>query len=431
MAISMHSASVPVFVRMLGNMSAGSTRPRPMPPTKKFEPCGLPELRGSRPTCCRFTRRSRSPATPPSSASPAWPASKRRSSRTTRPPSPSCAQRIRKTIDYLQSVPAAQIDGSDEREISVPRARPAPITMKGETYLKHFALPNFFFHVTTTYALLRHNGVEPRQEGLPRRAAARPALPPERSALAQVAPAPLASRQRVAAIAREVAVELGAGGARPRPGRGAARPGRRPRSRRCHSSCSERVTAIRVEHVGAAARADVARARRRSRAGRRRAPRGAPRSPNDDGRRRRDAPAAAPSQSLSGDDQARAERRRRARFDAARRWARLQLAERAAARAGERGMGRRRLRRREPSAPIVRAGGRDEGAKSAVRGRPVRTGAPRAGSERAEGRLALRGVRPPGRGGRAAHEVGGGHEGVEHAGILALAGRLAQAPVEP
>jgi hypothetical protein len=30
----------------------------------------------------------------------------------------------------------------------------------GETYLKHYALPNFFFHVTTTYALLRHNGVE-------------------------------------------------------------------------------------------------------------------------------------------------------------------------------------------------------------------------------------------------------------------------------
>ena len=34
------------------------------------------------------------------------------------------------------------------------------MTMKGEVYLKHFALPNFFFHVTTAYALLRHNGVE-------------------------------------------------------------------------------------------------------------------------------------------------------------------------------------------------------------------------------------------------------------------------------
>ena len=68
-------------------------------------------------------------------------------------------QRVRKTIDYVQSVPAAQIDGSDAREISVPR-RTGAITMTGESYLKHFALPNFFFHVTTTYALLRHNGVE-------------------------------------------------------------------------------------------------------------------------------------------------------------------------------------------------------------------------------------------------------------------------------
>jgi len=68
-------------------------------------------------------------------------------------------QRVRKTIDYLQSIPAAQIDGSDARAISVPR-RAGAITMTGESYLKTFALPNFFFHVTTTYALLRHNGVE-------------------------------------------------------------------------------------------------------------------------------------------------------------------------------------------------------------------------------------------------------------------------------
>jgi len=68
-------------------------------------------------------------------------------------------QRVMKTIDYVQSVPAAQIIGSDDKEISVPR-RAGALLMTGETYLKHFALPNFFFHVTTTYALLRHNGVE-------------------------------------------------------------------------------------------------------------------------------------------------------------------------------------------------------------------------------------------------------------------------------
>ncbi len=57
-------------------------------------------------------------------------------------------------------MPAAQIDGSEEREITVPRRAGEPLLFKGEAFLKHYALPNFFFHVTTAYALLRHGGVE-------------------------------------------------------------------------------------------------------------------------------------------------------------------------------------------------------------------------------------------------------------------------------
>ena len=68
--------------------------------------------------------------------------------------------RIRKTIDYVQSVPAAQIDGSEAREIVLPVRVGEPLRFSGEAYLKHFALPNFFFHATTAYALLRHAGVE-------------------------------------------------------------------------------------------------------------------------------------------------------------------------------------------------------------------------------------------------------------------------------
>jgi hypothetical protein len=68
-------------------------------------------------------------------------------------------ERINATIAYVKSVPAEQIDGSEEKDITLPR-RDGPIIMKGEAYLKHFVLPNFFFHLTTAYALLRHNGVE-------------------------------------------------------------------------------------------------------------------------------------------------------------------------------------------------------------------------------------------------------------------------------
>jgi hypothetical protein len=67
--------------------------------------------------------------------------------------------RVQRTIDYILSVPAAQFDGTDTKEVTLPR-RDGPITFEGETYLRRFALPNFFFHVTTTYALFRHAGVD-------------------------------------------------------------------------------------------------------------------------------------------------------------------------------------------------------------------------------------------------------------------------------
>jgi hypothetical protein len=68
--------------------------------------------------------------------------------------------RIRKTLDWLETVPAARLDGTEEKEITFPIGRDATRTMKGEAYLKQWMLPNFFFHVTTAYAILRHNGVE-------------------------------------------------------------------------------------------------------------------------------------------------------------------------------------------------------------------------------------------------------------------------------
>jgi hypothetical protein len=61
---------------------------------------------------------------------------------------------------YLATVPAAQLDDSAEKDITFPVGKDKTRTMKGEAYLKHWMLPNFFFHVTTAYAILRHNGVE-------------------------------------------------------------------------------------------------------------------------------------------------------------------------------------------------------------------------------------------------------------------------------
>lgn len=69
-------------------------------------------------------------------------------------------QRIDKTLAYVQSVPASAIDGSELRDITIPMRTRAALEFKGEAFLKHWVLPNFFFHCGMAYALLRHNGVE-------------------------------------------------------------------------------------------------------------------------------------------------------------------------------------------------------------------------------------------------------------------------------
>ncbi len=157
MTISMHSASVPIFVRMLGNLSTCLDKAAAHASEKKFEPAVYLSSRlapdmlplsaqiqiacDTVKFCVARLAGVEGPKFDDNEAS-----------------LDDLKQRIAKTIDYAKSVPAAQIDGSDARAISVPR-RAGAIIMTGEAYLKYFALPNFFFHVTTTYALLRHNGV--------------------------------------------------------------------------------------------------------------------------------------------------------------------------------------------------------------------------------------------------------------------------------
>lgn len=67
--------------------------------------------------------------------------------------------RVDRTLEYLRTLKAQQIDGSESREIVRP-IRGEPKKFTGINYLLQFALPNFFFHVTTAYAILRHSGVE-------------------------------------------------------------------------------------------------------------------------------------------------------------------------------------------------------------------------------------------------------------------------------
>jgi len=67
--------------------------------------------------------------------------------------------RIARTIDFLKTLPASAFDGCEDRDIRVP-AGERTLEFKGLSYLQRWILPNLFFHVTTAYNILRHNGVE-------------------------------------------------------------------------------------------------------------------------------------------------------------------------------------------------------------------------------------------------------------------------------
>ena len=67
--------------------------------------------------------------------------------------------RLARTIDFLRSVPASALEGSETRDIKLP-AGERTLEFKGLPFLQHWAIPNVFFHVATAYDILRHNGVE-------------------------------------------------------------------------------------------------------------------------------------------------------------------------------------------------------------------------------------------------------------------------------
>ena len=67
--------------------------------------------------------------------------------------------RIKKTIDFVSSVKADSFKGAEDRDIVIP-IRDMKLEFKGLDYLRKWVVPNFYFHATATYSILRHNGVE-------------------------------------------------------------------------------------------------------------------------------------------------------------------------------------------------------------------------------------------------------------------------------
>ncbi len=67
--------------------------------------------------------------------------------------------RVAKTIAYLKTFDAKKVDGSEERKITL-KVGGKELNFDGQGYLLQFVIPNFYFHITTTYGILRHNGLD-------------------------------------------------------------------------------------------------------------------------------------------------------------------------------------------------------------------------------------------------------------------------------
>jgi hypothetical protein len=159
MAISMYGASVPVFQRILANMLDWLDKAQAHAEARRFSPDNYVGLRLA-PDMLPLASQVRIACDTAKGCARRLAAIEAPVHADDETTLDQLRERIRSTLDYLAAVPEQNFEGSEARTIEIPRRSGEPLRFDGESYLKHFALPNFFFHATTAYALLRHAGVE-------------------------------------------------------------------------------------------------------------------------------------------------------------------------------------------------------------------------------------------------------------------------------
>ncbi|MGZ4992109.1 MAG: DUF1993 domain-containing protein [Methylobacter sp.] len=158
MSLTMYQASIPAFVRMLGNLSAILDKAAAHAEAKKIDPAVFINARLA-PDMFPLSRQIQI-ATDMVKGCAARLAGievpRYEDNETT---FAELQARIDKTKAFIQSVNASQIDGSEERQITL-KFGSRELSFLGQAYLLDFVLPNFHFHLSMTYAILRHNDVE-------------------------------------------------------------------------------------------------------------------------------------------------------------------------------------------------------------------------------------------------------------------------------
>ena len=159
MAISMYQCSVPVFVQFLTSLSAVLDKAAAYAEAKKVEPSVLLNTRLA-PDMFPLVRQVRAATDHAVSACGRLAGVDMPSFANTEASIPELKERIAKTIDFLKGLKPAQIDGSEGKEIKITVPSGAVREFTGQSLLLNNSLPNFYFHCTTAYDILRHCGIE-------------------------------------------------------------------------------------------------------------------------------------------------------------------------------------------------------------------------------------------------------------------------------
>ena len=156
--ISMYYASAPVFIRMLGNLRAILEKAAKHAEAKKIDPAALITARLF-PDMFALARQVQIAADMAKGCVARLAAVDPPKYDDTETSFAELIARMDKTLAYVKTFKPEQIDGSEEKAILLKTPR-GDLNFKGQQYLLHFVLPNFYFHSATAYNLLRHNGVE-------------------------------------------------------------------------------------------------------------------------------------------------------------------------------------------------------------------------------------------------------------------------------
>ncbi len=158
MAVSLYDVSIPPLIRGLTNLSAVLDKAAAHAEAKKIDPAVLAQARLF-PDMHPLTRQVQIACDTAKGAAGRLAGIEIPKHEDNEVSLPELKQRIAKTLDFLKTVKAGQVDGAESRSIEI-KTPNRSLSFTGLTYVNNFVLPNFYFHETIAYALLRHNGVE-------------------------------------------------------------------------------------------------------------------------------------------------------------------------------------------------------------------------------------------------------------------------------